>query len=191
MRKLKPFIGIIALIIIFILIGSGDIYAASGDEKLDLENLDEQEVLNKNINIGALLLRYLISVIGVLLLTYIGVKFFVKKFEPPTAAGDWVQIIDQMPLGANRGLYLVEIEGKGYVLGVTEQQINIITTIAEEEKLDKLRGLTLTNLSSKPKFKFNVFKTKNNTDFHDSLQEQIRYTQKLYRRQEGDRNYEK
>lgn len=190
MRKLKPFIGIIALIIIFILIGSGYTYAASGDEKLDLENLDEQEALNKNINIGALLLRYLISVIGVLLLTYIGVKFFVKKFEPPTAAGDWVQIIDQMPLGANRGLYLVEIEGKGYVLGVTEQQINIITTIEEEEKLDKLRGLTLTNLS-KPKFKFNVFKRKKNTDFHDSLQEQIRYTQKLYRRQEGDRNHEK
>jgi len=120
-------LSIILLIILFcITITTG--LTASNQDKLDLDNTEEETEISQSIKIGSLLFRYILSVLGVLILTYFGVKFFVRGTNPQTEYGDWIQILDHMPLGTNRGIYLVEIENKGYVLGITEQQINILTT---------------------------------------------------------------
>jgi len=176
------------LVLIFTFVSS--CYAASNEEELNLEDFQKEEKLSKTTNIGSLLLRYLLSVVGVLILTYLGVKFFIRRFDASsTVAGDWVQVLDQMPLGTNKGLFLVDIEGKGYVLGVTDQGINVITTIDKEERLDELRGLSISRIN-KPKFNFNFFNKSRNADFHKSLQQHINHTQNLYQGIERGRKYE-
>ncbi|MDK2822098.1 MAG: flagellar protein FliO/FliZ [Clostridia bacterium] len=186
MRKLK--IVILIFLLMFSLISS--VYASSDEEKLNIDNIVEEQGLNQSSNIGGLLLRFLVSVLGVIILTYLGVKFFANRSNALINSSEWMQILDQMPLGPNKGIYLVEIEGKGYVLGVTDQQINLITTIEEEKRMDELRGLSIAK-HNPSKFKFNFFKPKKNTDFHQSLQHYIKHTENLYlSNKKGDRNYE-
>ncbi|MFZ7104607.1 MAG: FliO/MopB family protein [Peptococcaceae bacterium] len=189
MRKIK--ILIIMLLILLICTTQLSFAFASSDEKIDLDTVEDNQQLETTTNIGMLLLRYLLSVIGILILTYLGVKFFARsQAYPRPMYGDWIQVIDQMPLGTNKGIYLLEIEGKGYVMGITDQQINVITTIEEEKRLDELRELSVPQGTGKmPGFSFLKFRKKKN--FQSTLQQYLRQTQELYDNQKkGDRNHE-
>ena len=68
-----------------------------------------------------------------------------------------VQILDQVTIGNNKGLLLVDIEGKGYILGVSDNGINVISTIEDKERLDELRTLTI-KTPEKNIFNLNFFK---------------------------------
>ncbi|NLT95042.1 MAG: flagellar biosynthetic protein FliO [Clostridia bacterium] len=190
MKKYNVFLLAVILIIIFNLIGVGAIYGASDSESLNLQETVDENQLDQPTKMGGLLARYVISVIGILVLTFLGVKFFVRQLNPVTDFGDWIQIIDYMPLGANKGFYLVEIEGKGYVLGITEQEISILTTIENQERLDELRGLSLKKKYSR-QFK-RSFWPKSNKNFQQTLQKHINQTQDLFlKHKQGDKTYEK
>ncbi|KJS87507.1 MAG: hypothetical protein JM58_03985 [Peptococcaceae bacterium BICA1-8] len=186
MNKYK-LLSIIVLIILFcITITTG--FTASNQDKLDLDISQEDTELNQSIKIGSLLFRYIFSVLGVLILTYFGVKLFARGTSPQTEFGGWVQILDHMPLGTNRGIYLVEIENKGYVLGITEQQINVLTTIDDQVRLDELRGTSIKNDHSQ-KLRFNFFKPKKKNNFQQSLEHHIKHTQEIYfNNKKGDKN---
>jgi len=186
MSKYKLLSIIVLIIVSCITITNG--LTASNQDKLDLDISQEETELNQSIKIGSLLFRYIFSVLGVLILTYFGVKLFARGTSPQTEYGDWVQILDHMPLGTNRGIYLVEIENKGYVLGITEQQINVLTTIDDQVRLDELRGISVKN-NYPQKLKLNIFKPKKNNDFQQSLEHHIKHTQEIYfKNKKGDKN---
>jgi len=177
------------LILFFYFLSLGASFAAGGQDKIDLQNLEGEPELSQPLQTGGLLVRYILSVIGVLILTYLGVKLLVNRTNPLTQYDDWIQVIDYMPLGTNRGFYLVEIEGKGFVLGITEQQINILSVIEDPERLDELRGLSLKR-KQPAKFSFKLG-TKKNDSFHQALEMHIKQTQELYHKHKrGDKTYE-
>ncbi|MFZ5943695.1 MAG: FliO/MopB family protein [Bacillota bacterium] len=182
-------ITIIFLILMFLFF-TFSVFAAQ-EEPIDLDISKESKEPDKVTNIGGLLFRFFLSFAGVVLLVLFGVKFLLRGADSYTSYGDWIQIIDQMPLGTNKGIYLLEIEGKGYVIGVTDQQINVITTIEKEGRLDELRGLPLKKDKGFGLSKFNLLPGKKKNNFHQSLQQYIKQTQNLYYSQKkGDRNYE-
>jgi len=190
MNKYKKFLFLSVFVLFLIFIITGTVYGANNSEELNLETSEQGELeLSQPLKEGGLLARYILSVLGILILTYWSVKFFVRRTSPSTQYGDWIQVIDYMPLGANRGFYLVEIEGKGFILGITEQQINILSTIEDQERLDELRGLSLKK-KYPSKIRLNIGINKN-SDFHQSLQKHINQTQELYsKHKRGDRTYE-
>ena len=86
----------------------------------------------------------------------------------------------------------MEIEGKGYVLGVTDSQINVLTVIEDEIRLEELRGLALEPVQKTNwRDKLPVFNSKNQRNFHQSLQYNLQKIQNLYSDKEEDEKYEK
>jgi len=162
------------------------------EEPLDLEIPEKEGEFSQSLNSGTLLLKYLFSVLGVILITYIGVKFFAQKFKIQTLSGDWIRVLDRFSLDSNKNIYLVEIEGKGYVLGVTDSQINVLTVIEDEIRLEELRGLALEPVQKTNwRDKLPVFNSKNQRNFHQSLQYNLQEIQNLYSDKEEDEKYEK
>jgi len=112
-------------------------------------------------NIGALLFRLIISLIVVIGLAVISIKFLQKRAFI-TQTGRWIRIIDQVGIGPNKALLLSEIAGKIYVLGVTDHGISKLLEIEEtsqvaailEESLEAgispWKGGILPNLWKKP-----------------------------------------
>lgn len=108
-----------------------------------LPNLDYQDPAPLNPpNIGVLLLRLVISLIVVIGLALVVIKFLQRRpfFTRPAR---WIRILDQVTVGPNRGLLLAEIAGKIYVLALTDHSItklleiddpSFLTTLLEEEE---------------------------------------------------------
>jgi flagellar biogenesis protein FliO len=84
------------------------------------------------INIGVVLLQLVISLVVVIGLALILVKFL-QKNNLLARQSAWARVVDQVSVGPNKMLVLAEIFGKVYVLGVTEHSI---TTLLGENDID-------------------------------------------------------
>ncbi len=85
-------------------------------------------------SIGGLLFRLIISLIVVIGLAIIGIKFLQKRAFI-TQTGRWIRIIDQVGIGPNKALLLSEIAGRIYVLGVTDHSISKLLEIEETSQV--------------------------------------------------------
>ena len=52
--------------------------------------------------------------------------------------GSWAQFMDRLPMGPKQSLNLVKISGRYFVLGVSENSVNLITELSttEGEKIE-------------------------------------------------------
>lgn len=73
-------------------------------------------------------LAYMFSLL-ITFIVVIGLAYFTSRFVGQkmgkTAASSDNKVILTLPLGANRGVYVVEVAGKFLVLGVTDHNINL------------------------------------------------------------------
>lgn len=174
MIKKKKALFIISLLLILTQLFMGISFSAPVDGELNFDDFGQPSEINPSTNMGWLLFRYILTVLAVIALTAFGAKYIAGKFGPETTtSGNWVQILDQVAIGNNKGLMLVDIEGKGYILGVSDHSINVISTIEDMERLDQLRTLSI----SPPKrniFNFNYFKKRSkNSDLNQSFDKYI------------------
>lgn len=159
-------------------------WAAPDEEKLNLDNYESylsssDRLEGESSSIGFLLVRYFLAVMGVIILTYVGLKFILKKYNYYTEQGsNWIEIIDFYILGANKGIYIVEINEKGYILGITDHNINVIDEIKDLETLEKMKEIK------------QFLNKKNDLKFHHFLQKNINKLQDLSRNQKGGQNDE-
>ncbi len=87
---------------------------------------------------AALFFRLLISLAFIVLLIYLVLKFIKnqqslqqKMREQPK---EWIRILDYQGLGTNKGMYLIEIINKTYVLAVSEHSISTICELDNPEE---------------------------------------------------------
>ncbi|CUH96099.1 hypothetical protein P22_2187 [Propionispora sp. 2/2-37] len=83
----------------------------------------------------------LITFAVVLLLAYFASRFVGQKMGKVSAASGG-QVLRTIPLGGNRGIYVVEIAGKVLVLGVTDHAIALLQEITAEEEIAKLKNMS-------------------------------------------------
>ncbi|HHT72473.1 MAG TPA: FliO/MopB family protein [Firmicutes bacterium] len=74
----------------------------------------------------------LVRVALVLAVTAPAVYFITRWYGKHQVRGKSIQVHEVLPLGTNRALYVVEWEGRRYLLGVGPQAINLIDTAAAE-----------------------------------------------------------
>ncbi len=75
----------------------------------------------------------------VIALVVVTVYVIKKKFGVSTNFGRsrrLIQIVDHTPIGVKKSLFLVKVPGKHLVLGVTNDNIGLITDIANEDIVD-------------------------------------------------------
>jgi flagellar protein FliO/FliZ len=113
------------------LLWSGTAWAA-GQPLGDLQPYQVPAPVVPSINMGGLILQLVFSLVIVIGLALILIKFM-QKNTMLSKQSAWARVVDQVSLGPNKVLVLTEIFGKVYVLGVTEHSI---TTLLGENEID-------------------------------------------------------
>lgn len=88
-------------------------------------------------------LAYLVSLLVVfafvLVMAYVASRYLGGRFAP-TVAGDSGKVLENLPLGPNRSVCIVEIAGRVLMLGVAEQAITLLQEITDLEEIERLRN---------------------------------------------------
>jgi len=82
-----------------------------------------------------------ISTLLIVIALILGTVYVLKKKFGVSAnlgkSGKMIQIVDHTPMGVKKSLFLVKVPGKHLLLGVTNDNIGLITEIANEEITNK------------------------------------------------------
>lgn len=91
-----------------------------------------------------------IFVMGVLIAGfYYFFKFITQKVAITAIGQEVITVLSVVPLGQNKFLQVVDIAGRVYVLGVSDNNINLITEIKDKDDIDRIR--LLSSKSTPPK----------------------------------------
>ena len=77
----------------------------------------------------------------------IGTMYFIKKIlhstSPAMNSGSLIKILASRYLGPKNSILVVDVAGQIIVVGLSNQQMNVLTTISDKEVLDKLRTVSV------------------------------------------------
>lgn len=85
----------------------------------------------------SLLIRLVFSLLFISAIAYLTMKLL-KKNMKVLSAGVNIKVLDQYAFSVNKGLYITQIAGKVYVLGVTDHNINLLTEITDSEMIEEI-----------------------------------------------------
>lgn len=101
----------------------------------------------------AYVVSLLVTFVMVIGLAYLTSRFVGQKMGRYGVSGDH-KVVVSLPLGASRGVYVVEVAGRFLVLGVTDHSVNLLAEITEPAEVERLR---LTVPAGKPRQFDDVF----------------------------------
>lgn len=141
-------------------------------------------------SVTALFFRIILTLIFVVLITYIILRIIKRQQNLQQNQKKWVKILDYQALGTNRGLYLIELYDIVCIVAVSDGQISILKEIdTGNEKWEEIKNSLLDSEDFVTKGIERLFKikdyslTKNidltRNDFQQQLAEQFRKNQHL------------
>ncbi|MDD4122288.1 MAG: flagellar biosynthetic protein FliO [Eubacteriales bacterium] len=81
----------------------------------------------------------LIAMICIILLTYYVSRWYGRKMGP-IAGGKHIKAVDRMAVSKTGSLLIVDISGKQYLIGVSDQNVQILTELPELIPLPPANG---------------------------------------------------
>jgi flagellar protein FliO/FliZ len=86
----------------------------------------------------------MLAALAIVIAMMIGAMYVFKKYfyQSPLAAdrGSMIHIISSCHVGPKNSILLVEVLGQVLLLGVSEQQMSILTTIMDRESIENLKN---------------------------------------------------
>jgi len=79
------------------------------------------------------LLGSLVLFVLVVFAAYLCAKFLGHRWNPSGARGGSIEVVGRLPLGTDRSVIIVRTAGKALLLGVTAQQIRLITELDPDQ----------------------------------------------------------
>ena len=89
-------------------------------------------------------------VLGVMLAGLWAIRKFMKKTGTGVDDGQKIRVLSTRYLGPKSSSMLLDVLGSVIVVGVTGSQISMLTTITDEESLERLRSSRADDSSSQP-----------------------------------------
>lgn len=81
----------------------------------------------------------LLAVFGIVfLMAYIATKFLGGRFNA-RISGHGGRVLENLPLGPNRSVCIIEMADRVFLLGVTDQSITLLSEIIDPEEIERLR----------------------------------------------------
>ena len=72
----------------------------------------------------------LIGTVCIIVLTYYASKWYARKMGP-IAGGRHIKVVDRVVVSKTGSILIVDIEGKQYVLGVSDQNVQVLMELEE------------------------------------------------------------
>lgn len=88
-------------------------------------------------SLGWTLFKVVISLLVIILLAYLIIRVFGKQVNR-RFRGRWLQVLDELIIGPNRGVVLCEIGGRILALGVTDHSINVLFEVNDEHLIKEM-----------------------------------------------------
>ena len=140
--KLKIFLPI-ALAIICVIVNFDCVEAAGGY----LEGYEEVQAQPTAVSWWSTL-AYLFSLVAVFavvaVMAYFAAKFIGSRFNARLSTGGG-KVLENLPLGPNRSVCIVEMAGRVFLLGVTEGSINLLGEITDNDMIAHLHERSLSD----------------------------------------------
>jgi len=142
-------------------------------------------------SVTALFFRIIITLIFVILVSYLILRLIKRQQNLQDNQKKWVNILDYQSLGTNRGLYLMELTGKHYIVAATEGEISILKEIDSDseqwqeiqDSLQVSEDIITTGIARLFRRKNNPFGSKDNynsqSEFQQQLAEQLKRNKNL------------
>lgn len=90
---------------------------------------EDSEIITELPSMGGYLLRIILSMIFIVAITYLAMKLLRRQSNLMQRQKSWIKIYDYQGLGSNRGIYLLEILGSVYIMGISEGQFSILKEV--------------------------------------------------------------
>ena len=124
----------------------GDITQKSGEEaeKAPGEGFGEDDFRPQveEESIGWLMMKS-IFVLGLLAVGfYMFLRFIQQKSGIQISGQNVIQVLSVSPLGPGKTLHVVDMAGKVFLLGVSDNNINLLTEITDKDEIDRIRLLS-------------------------------------------------
>ncbi len=92
-------------------------------------------------------LAYLVSLVAVfavvVIMAYFAAKFIGGRFNSARMAAGGGKILENLPLGPNRSVCIVELAGRVFLLGVTDGGITLLDEITDKDMIEHLHEQSL------------------------------------------------
>lgn len=142
--KLKKFLPIaLALLCVILIFDCGTSEAVGGY----LEGYEEVQPQPTGVSWWSTL-AYLFSLVAVfavvIVMAYFAAKFIGGRFNARMSTGGG-KILENLPLGPNRSVCVVEMAGRVFLLGVTEGSINLLSEITDRDMIAHLHERSLSD----------------------------------------------
>jgi flagellar protein FliO/FliZ len=138
----KYYLGSYILLLMVFLIGVtllGNAYAAEPNGEYLQYQEPKPAVYSSGLSTITYIFSLLITFAIVIGLAYFASRFLGQKMGGKLAIGNH-KIIATLPMGSNRGVYIVEVAGKFLVLGVTDHSINVLQEITDSIEIEKIKA---------------------------------------------------
>ncbi len=94
---------------------------------------------------AAYILSLLAVFVFVALMAYVAARIFGGRFGKEFAQNAGGRVLYSLPLGPKMSVCVVEIAGRYLLLGVTEQNVSLLTEIEDAEEIEQLMRQSLAN----------------------------------------------
>jgi len=88
-------------------------------------------------NLGWTVVKLVLSLALIIFLAYLIIRVFGKQVNR-RFRGRWLQVIDELIIGPNRGVVLCEMGGRVLALGVTDHNINVLFEVTDEHLIKEM-----------------------------------------------------
>jgi flagellar protein FliO/FliZ len=78
----------------------------------------------------------LVGIIVVLILTYFASKWYAGRIGP-IAGGRYIKVVDRVSVGKTASVLLIELDGVQYLLGASENGVNVLKELEEPINLSE------------------------------------------------------
>ncbi len=103
---------------------------------------EEPEFGENRLSYPMLVIRTIAVLAVIVIAIYLVFRFLLKKRHPFIRESEIIKVLASFQIAANKSIQIVEIAEKMLVLGVSDSNINLITTIEEKETIDRIRLLS-------------------------------------------------
>ena len=105
------------------------------DQKVEMSYEAPQKAENRSV--FGLVLQMIFALALIIFLAWGLIRFFGRSLNT-SFQGRWVRVIDQVSMGANRSISVVEIGGRSFLIGITDHGISLLTEIEDPELIQEM-----------------------------------------------------
>ncbi|HBQ24764.1 MAG TPA: flagellar biosynthetic protein FliO [Syntrophomonas sp.] len=153
----KRCIAILLLTLLLVLILAFNVLAVQdfGDVQKALESEQVENTRAPNLFLNFVKLIFILAlIVGA---AWSIIRLFGNKVSS-RLQGTWIQVVDEVMLGQNRGIVLCEVGEKIYAIGVTDHNITVLFEIDNPKLLEEISKSNITIVETEATFNWNLWR---------------------------------